>query len=265
MGFPADYAKAMEKQFGFQVMWPPNRTVKIGDYGTIHGGKGKGGAFTKLGNIARDFDIPFETENSARVEVESLQSDGVSIVNATADGGGKVEGVDFAVQLSVNFEKKNSMVYNGSGMMVRSMTNIGSIGTKLAQKLAAGTWKKNYLVVTDVHETEGMTVLLCQTKNTQVTLGGSAALSTGNIGKASANVEVISNKSAVANYIASTPTTPLLKARAINKHGMKLQTDMLDSGAQAGINAVLLDTGDTFEEVLFDYCDLEHLPNADGD
>ncbi|WP_299206405.1 hypothetical protein [uncultured Tateyamaria sp.] len=265
MGFPADYAKAMEKQFGFQVMWPPNRLVQIGDYGTIHGGKGKGGAFTKLGNIARDFNLAFETETSARVEVESLQSDGVSIVNATADGGGKVDGVDFAVQLSVHFEKKNSMVYNGSGMVLRSMKDIGSIGTQLARKLASGDWKKNYLVVTDVHETEGMTVLLCQTKNTQVTLGGSASLTTGDIGKASANVEVISNQSSIAHYIASTPTTPLLKARAVNKKGLKLQNDMLTNGALAGTNAIPLEDGDTFEEVLFDYCDLDHLPNADGD
>lgn len=263
MGIPVDYAKAMEKQFGFQVMWPPNKSVSVGDYGTINGDKKKGNSFTVLGNIKNDLKINFDTEASPRVDVETLQSDGVSIVNATADGGGKVDGVNFAVQLKVSFEKKNSMVYNGSGMVLRSMKNIGAVGKQLAGKLKSGEWQKNYLVVTDVHETEGMTVLISQTKDSSVTLGGSASLTTGNIGKASANVQVISNQSSVANYIASVPTTPLLKARAINKKGFKLHSDMVTSGALSGTDAIDLGDGDTFEEVLFDYCDLDHLPGFD--
>ncbi len=259
MGFPKDYAIQMQKKFGYQVVWPPNTLLEIGDFGVVPGGKHGGRAFTKLGNIKDKFGITAETETGALSPVETLQSEGVSIVNVSGGGGGTANGVNFEVQLDVKFEKKNSMVYNGSDMTPISVKNLYDFGQQLAQLLKDGKWEKNWVVVTDVHQTMGLTVLLSQSSNTSVTLGGNAGLTSGNIAKASANVQIVNSSAAIANYMSAERTTPLLKARAVKKGGIQMQ--MLEA------NSVLRPSGDIIplqddlemEVVDFDYCDLDKV------
>ncbi len=259
MGFPKDYAKAMKNKFGYQVVWPPNTLLEIGDYGTVSGSKNLGGAFTKLGNIKDKFGIDPEIDRGAVSTVETLQSEGVTIADVTGSGSGVVDGVKIDVEVKVSFEKKNSMVYHGSDVTPLSVRHLGDLGEKLAKLLKAGDWQKDWLVVTDVHETNGLTVLLSQSSNTSLTMAGGAGFGPGNLAKASANVPITNNNSAIANYMSPGRTTPLIRARAVKKAGISLRN--LAAGD------LMLNTGDIkalsddheLEVVDFEYCDLDNI------
>lgn len=259
MGFPRDYARAMEGKFGYQVAWPPTASLKLGDYGTVRRSKFRDDdAFDRLGNVA-DFGLGFDVREGGLTPVESLQSDGVSIVEVT----GEAKKSKMAVQVDVSFGSTNSMVYNGSDVRIIEVENQTKLGRELAGLLAEGRWDERWVVVTSLHETNGLTVLLSSARNTTVSIGGSAELSPGNLAKASANVKVESTSNSVANYVSHARTTPLLKARIVRARGFGAR-ESVDSADPLvlfpGQDVLQADDEHDFETVTFDYCDLDELP-----
>lgn len=250
MGFPKDYAKAMDKAFSYQVVWPPNAPVALGDYGTVNKSKKGGRSFERLGSI-RDLGVKFSPNDGPVMDVETLQSDGISI--GTVTGAGKKS--DLAVEFEIGFKKKNSMIYNGSDMYISEIKNLKAVGDALAQLYKERKWKGNWLVVTNLHVTNGLTVLLCDQKGTSVRLGGTADLKAGNLAKASGQAQLVTQSSSVAQYISHGRTTPLLKARKIGRKGFKAEID--DVVTLPRTDVLSLDDDMEFETVNFDYCDFD--------
>ncbi|GAA3873483.1 hypothetical protein [Celeribacter arenosi] len=257
MGFPRDYAKAMEKQFGYQVVWPPTAPLKLGDFGIVKRSKSPDGyAFDRMGNITDKFKIKFKTLSGAKAGVEKLESAGVSITKAS--GGGAKDGIE--VEVSVGFEKKNSMVYHGSDMTILTIDDMLGVGKKLGALLKKGSWDKKWVVVTSVHETRGLTVLLSGAKKTTLGLGGTAELLPGNLAKASAKAQVTAQNASVATYLSTGICTPLLQARVVRKKGFRAFSTEEDPNALVSVqdtDVLALDDDDEFAPVTFNYCDIE--------
>jgi hypothetical protein len=126
-------------------------------------------------------------------------------------------------------------------------------------------WDSKWVWVTDIHATNGLTVLLSSEKDASISLRGSADLSVGNLAKISAAVSVISKSKQIEDYIVQGQATPLLKARRVTKKGIVTMKAIDDGPAMVLSDGDLIDLGGDEElaEVTFDYCDLDADKLAD--
>ncbi|MEL6958486.1 MAG: hypothetical protein AAGL89_05980 [Pseudomonadota bacterium] len=259
MGFPKSYADPMHKKFGYYAVWEPNVRINVGDYGTVNGtGKNKN-TINVIGNVADDFkSVKMTTVKSARADVESLMSKGTTV------GKAKATGSDGASELSVEigFGKKNSFLYHGSGMVVESIKNPQKFGQDLYRQKG---WKRKWVVVTAVHHTERMTLLLCEEKNGSATVSGNSKLKSANLASVAAEASVEATSAAVANYSVPAACTPLARAYKLNRKGLRtLDSDEDEDGIMFMMpnTALEIDADTEFTEMGFDYCETS-LTGAD--
>jgi hypothetical protein len=218
MSAPSFYQKQMKDKFGCDVVWPPNYRVELGDYGkfTRRTWRTRAKPFQKLGNIRDDEDlqVPFQAARPGpKMNMETLVSEHVTIaaVEAGVDpetkvGLAKVAGTEVGVRIS--FARNKSVVYHGSDVQIHEIAEL----QKLAENISAHEcWDPNWFVVTRIHETQGLTVILSYTnKGFDIEIRGNADLTPGNLARAAASIHVATNRSGKTNYISSGACTPLM-------------------------------------------------------
>ena len=242
---------------GKRPAMPPNQALKLGDFGTIKGGK-KGIPFDRLGNVST-LGITFKERKGAVADVETLESAGVTTAQMT----GSAKKSTAEVEIAVGFSKKHTMIYHGSGMHVAEVEDQLALGKSLAALLKKKNWKKNWVVVTALHVTQGATILLAQESSSDIRLTGKAEFSTGNLANASADVAVYQSSKGIVSYVQKN-ATPLLKARVVQKTGFKTFAADPDNALiiPLAADALALDARDEedapleFVGVTFDYCDV---------
>lgn len=258
MGFPNDYAKKMRKQFGFEVVWPPNYKLQLGDYGEITGKKGKAIPFKRHGNIA-SFGIKFGVRSGSPMS-EKLGNEAISIMGVKADA--KTTGK--AVELDVTFESSSTVLFEADGMVNSEIADLRAVGAALAKVMKQGKWDKHYVLVTSMQTAQTMTLVMSSQKNRTMRLAGNAELSAGDLANASAEISLAQKESGIAEYgICTGPYTPLFQARALSKKGvlqadaafgdfMVLTSDVIEVQPPADAN-----DPDVYEmrRVTFNYCD----------
>lgn len=258
MGFPKDYAKAMYSEFNHQVIWPPNRSVKLGDYGTVSRTKKDGKSFDRLGNVAslKDKDgkkVTFDVRKGNKAKVQKYESKGVS----KADVSGDYKGAGYDVAVKIGFSKKNTMLYHASNVVLHEIKDMTGFGKQLAKLRKQKRFDRHWFVVTKVHVAEGATILLSREKSTSATLAGNAKLTIGDLGNAQAEAKFVAQNSGLVDYRME-HCTPLLEARKVGRKGLKLAEEG-DEGPvlTTGIDLLDVDPEFTFGAVEFDYCDID--------
>jgi hypothetical protein len=258
MGFPKDYANKMRDAFGFEVVWPPNARVRLGDYGEITGAKGKAIPFKRHGNISA-FGIKFGVRQGHPIR-EKLGEEDVSIIGVKAAAKTTAK----AVELDLTFTSSSAVLFEADGMVSSEIEDLRKVGAALARVAKQGKWDSSWVLVTNVQTVQTMTLVMSEQKGRSLRLAGNAQLSAGNLVNASADISLAQKQAGIAEFgICAGPHTPLFQARVLSPKGLLRASAAISTFVSVTGDVVdvppLPEENDTdayeMEQVRFNYCD----------
>lgn len=157
------YYKEFRRAFPFYHPNPiPLPLVAVGDYGRL-----VGGLFEKKANL-RDLDINFVESGGALNREISFEEacDNTFAVNGEVRADSVVDG-----SMSFSFRDKNAFYFHSVIKSNVEITRLDKIENKLLDLLKAGSWKANYVLVTEVWQSQNTVLALAGEEMSAVDFG----------------------------------------------------------------------------------------------
>jgi hypothetical protein len=210
------YAKEIKRELNYSATWFPNVPVSLGDVGTI-----KDYQYhhkTSLDNLG----IPFKkTKGTTSDQIKYSSRDKVSIYEkvsgqAPLPGSGFTE-VDAGV--SIKFNKAEATVFHLLGCTSTVINDIKSIGDEIISRYKSKRWDKGNVVITEVVTALKSTILVSQSRDTQVDIKvktgvGAPGFNLANIGNDSS---WSTSKELGVEFVSAEYLKPMFKTRGIKK------------------------------------------------
>lgn len=255
------YARTIHRHTGYRATWVPGAPMRLGDVGTI-----ENGVFTYATRLDL-LGIPYE-ENRADVpdDAFSFTSSGVRDVKTKLEGATD-ERFEYVAEakagIRVDFSGKDAVVVHTKQARTRRIDNVASLDAALLRLVkeqgADGqpTWKREWVVITEVIEAKAATVLTSLESDAAIEIEASGALGPDGLVDADAGLASKWSRSVGVEVIAKRGLTPFYKARRIKPKWLWLW------GAEvAPADAVPPQDGsDLFED---DVADLDETDEADA-
>lgn len=200
-----DYAKELRRELKMFPVWPPEIPVRLGDYGTLDGS-----IFQRRGNITDDFGVQIEAlPDAERRDIEYKSAGKVSVeVNAGASAG--VPGAQGTVSKRVTFSKAHSALLSASNCTYEVFKNVGHIESTLLELLGAGTWQKEWAVISGVVRSESATILVSSQKNASIDLVLEGEIPQVQLAGANLKVSINAESNVGVKVLAKSGATPLM-------------------------------------------------------
>jgi hypothetical protein len=165
MGIAKDFDKVLFDQIRVHAAWlPVTNTFHLGDFGVI-----SEGVFARMGNIADDFNVPFESQPGAPTKLD-FKSDHVKVFRFAAGAEVSVwPGDEVEAKLKIEFGKERSF-YLKATMNVVEMKSVFGAAQALASRPGWNAGK--FKVVSAVYTGANCVVLSSKKGNASVEIGG---------------------------------------------------------------------------------------------
>lgn len=179
------YCNAVRKnQKVLYGVWEPGFPVQLGDFGVM-----KGNIFVHMGNISqfkelKSFKIKYRKDDT-RDEKTFMTDSGIELT-FTPKAGGTTHGVKANASLEIKFSKENSVFFNGAECMFEMIENKYELGQKIIEmyKNSKGSWKREFVLVTDRVVTRRALILISRSNNFSATFYADAKIPNINLAKA---------------------------------------------------------------------------------
>jgi hypothetical protein len=205
------YTREMYENFGYFATWVPTVQVRLGDVGIFHGP-----GFERVTSL-RDEGIPFEVrDDGGSANLEYTSADAVSIqlkaAGAVPAAGSAITQADAGITIA--FNRANAVVFQATGCTTASIANQAALGDEIISRVLDGTWREDYVVVTEVITTKAATIVISSGRDARCELLAKAqvqpaAITLADIG---ADLRVAYTSNIGTKIIAEKELTPLFKA-----------------------------------------------------
>ena len=221
MSLARKYNVLLKRGLHHYAAWSPvTDDYEVGDFGGF-----RRGVFVKLGNI-REFGVPPDARAGSSVATFSFTSSGAVISRTNA--GVAVESFgddDTEAKLSIEFKGQNNLFIRTGEISVMEMPSVDAVAYRLQGKRDPNgrKWKLGWRVVRKVYQAKNPTILVSHVRSTSFALTGTAGvLKQLEIGEASADIAVQSNKAQTLQVIGGTGpiALDLFKVRLSGRAGI---------------------------------------------
>ncbi len=170
MAAPETYMEEMHQRFGYLATWLPNTPVRLGDIGILRRDR-----FEYVTTLA-DLNIQYtSTSASQAVDLEYTSSGSVELEFSSAASGDTGAG-HYGGSVHLRFLRENAVLFAASCCAPVQLSNTHEVGKAVLEKYQAGTWDRNWTVVTEVIDAGASTILISEQASGELTLVANAAL-----------------------------------------------------------------------------------------
>jgi hypothetical protein len=209
------YLRDMNNKTGFRATWDPGKPLKIGLIGKLD----QTGIFTVFTSLEKE-GIPIEVfTDTSKQDMDFTSSDSVTISVKLA-GSAPLAGSalsDLEAGFSFDFKSDKSVVFQTVGNKTHQLTNLGQIEDLILDKFHNDNWDKDWLIVTQLIESEAGTILISNSSNGKLELKAKADAGTQNLKltDVSLGLTVAREQGSTIKVIAQEGLTPLYRVMGL--------------------------------------------------
>jgi len=240
---PKFYLDHMQETFGgYRAVWTPTSSrLNIGDIITFDS---KGGIVGQ--STLEKQQIPFEVRaDESTSDIDRSSGTGVEIT-FKAEGKAPAAGSllkDTDAGFNIQFKKDKSIVFKLSGSKTYEIVNMGEVTQAVLEKYRAGSWPKEWLIVTALVKAASGVIIISDNGNTAVDLKANAAVAAGEVKIANGNFDIAgkSGSGNVDTFTAPNGITPLYRCMGLKSSLFgKTRLDTRDISAQHEVEQLTL-------------------------
>lgn len=203
---PERYTREMHTRYGYLACWLPSTPLALGDVGLAseHG-------FRKVSTLD-EMGIAFT--RGAKSKIVDLDYSSADCVAVAADNRLEVAPAGLATHLSITFDQGGATLFQASDCVQEPMGNLLALQAALREHYRNGTWRREYVVVTEVVRTGPTAILVSEQQGARIDLRVSAGVTGGPLAVAGAlgRYTVTSKSGIAASVLAPEGATPLFQA-----------------------------------------------------
>ncbi|RAI75909.1 hypothetical protein HMF3257_20220 [Spirosoma telluris] len=204
------YLEHMASKTGYRATWEPNRPLTIGAIVKL-----EQGVFSIQSSLEKE-GIPMEVMDDTSEGVLDYSSSGSVQVGVKAAGQAPLAGsalTDADAGFSIDFSSDKSILFQADKTKTIQITNLGAIEREVIQRVNAGSWPKDWLIVTQLMQATTATIIISFSSNSKIDLKASANVGTPQLKltDASLGLSVVSEKGSHFKSIAANGITPLYR------------------------------------------------------
>ena len=160
----AEYCTQIKDNFKkFFAAFPPNDPLELGDFGILNSD-----IPTRLGNIKK-FGITFTPRHGiAEASLVDFTSKGSVEVEFSAAVEASPGTVPIKAGLEIKFSRENSVFFNAAKCTIDAIEDQVALGEQILKLHEAGSWDKNYVVVTSLMKAASTTIVVSSTSNSSI-------------------------------------------------------------------------------------------------
>lgn len=245
------YTDELSDEFNYLATWLPGTQIRLGDVGRLQRDR-----FEFVTTLA-DMGIPFTVRAfGGPTDYQYVSARGADIAfdasaQATEAVGAPATG---AAKVSVLFKRANAIVFVAAGCTTSLLDNQHDLGTQLIQRHQAGSFPKDYVVVTELVTAASATILISASDSARMDIAASAQLApTGiSLADASAGLKVVSSSGIATQILSQTSLTPLFRASAVRR---RLLGGATFQARSPGTREVMVSEGEAFVSLTYDDID----------
>jgi hypothetical protein len=188
----SSFNDVLKNELKINAAWLPIATpFALGDYGVM-----SDGIFTKVGNLANDFQIPIKRESGQDLLLKFASAD---VDEVRFEAGGKVTAFSNSpnadAKLTLQFRSANSFFLR-SNLTAIQMSDVAVVARAIFDSPKWDDWSYNYRVVSTVYNGRDSALLSSTAAGASVELSGTAdALSQLDVGNAAVGLKASEKKS----------------------------------------------------------------------
>ncbi len=213
------YSKTLRKKYNFFGNWEPGAPIELGDIGVLDKY-----TFTRLGHLSHE-GIDFETITDNKMGDLSFQSEkGINVLQkASGEVSPKASTwLDASAGYVIEFTSDNAILFQAKETLTHSIDNQIALAREIEARFNSkeeSTWKKSWVVVTQIVTAKKGTVIVSQDSNGKLELKakGDAGWDSFDLVDLDGKFEL--NKSQFSGFLfeANEEFTPLFKLSGIRK------------------------------------------------
>ncbi|MDB5128351.1 hypothetical protein [Mucilaginibacter sp.] len=208
------YTNEMKDHFGYYAAWQPGVPLQLGDIGVLNGN-----LFTKISNL-NNFTMPFQVRTDTSSNDLEYSSKGAVAITSKLSGTVSPEGSKLAqgdVGFILDFSSENAVYFKADKAMSDLIDDTITIGNKVIDLYGQGKWNKNWVIITELVNTETATIVISSTSNSSLELKATANVQAADIDIADAQFgfKAAFSKGIDTKIIAQNNLTPLFKLQGI--------------------------------------------------
>lgn len=196
----------------YRACWLPDFPVKLGDVGLL-----KDGLFTLYTTLEQE-GISFEV----REEPSRLAVDYSDVHSFKIDGSGGASYEMIKANITISFKSSNGLVFQAEKSVTKTML-LKDVEAKVRECFASGAWKEDWVVITEVVEMEGVTIILSSQANSMLEIKCSADLgmATNRLGDPRLGLQVVAESGKNIKLLGAGLLKPLYRASGLTKRFLK--------------------------------------------
>jgi len=213
------YLKQIQEQFRYRPIWPPGKPLEIGVIGKV-----PRGIFTNYTTIEKELGVKPEVKSTYKKDdVLEFETSGSVTTTIKAKGDATPPNAQYLGQadagIVMEFTSGDAVVFKLKGYHTHQIVNLAEIQEAVVARYKAKKWDKEYIIVTEVIEADGATILISKSAGAKVELAANAVIGPAelNIANASLGWELKSERSMATKVIAQSSITPLYIAMSVRK------------------------------------------------
>lgn len=208
------YTKEMLKRFGYYATWNPGLSLKLGDIGVL-----KGSIFTKISDLESKM-ITFEIVKDNTKTTLEHNSQGSATLTTKASASVAPSGsvlADADVGIIIDFAKENSTLFKAANTVTPTIKDTIRLGETILKLFKDGTWNKDWVIITELVESESATIIISNKSNSKIELKANANVTAKVIDIADAKFEFSTqfSRGLETAIISQEGATPLFKIMGI--------------------------------------------------
>lgn len=225
---------------GYRANWEPNRPLEIGMVGLI-----TSGIFDVQTSLQRQGLKPDILKDTRPGQLDYTSGNTVSI-QAKASGDAPIAGSimsNLDAGFVIELKSSNAVVFKAENTLAHQIQNMAELEPAIIEKFDNGTWKKDWVIITQLQEATSATIIILNSNNSKIELEANAGIVTGELKltDASLGLSVARETGSNFKFIAQHGITPLYRVMGIrhplfSKPGLKMRKiGNLDEGQKLKI------------------------------
>ena len=209
-----EYLKELNQRFGYRPTWEPGKPLRLGDVGIL-----EKGVFSQRTSLA-DLGIPFEVRAATTgSDIKYASSGGVQIAPKLSGNAPLPDSTlsNLDAGFSVSFSKEKAILFEAKNARTAVISNLHHVEKKVFEKLKDQSWKKDWVIISELMETDSATILVSKNKAAKIDLKASGQVASGDLHIADVDLGLQASFEKDIEYrvIAQKGATPLYRASGI--------------------------------------------------
>lgn len=237
---------------GYRANWEPNRPLEIGMVGLVTNGifdvqtsLQRQGLKPDILNDIRPGQLDYTSGNTVSIQTKvSGEAPIAGSIMSNLDAG-------FIIEL----KSANAVVFKAENTLTHQIENMAELEPAIIDKFNDGTWKKDWVIITQLQEATSATIIILNSSNSKIELKANGGVATGELKLTDASLGLSVAKETGSNFkfIAQNGINPLYRVMGI-RHPLF---------SKPGLRMRKIDNWDEGQKLKIQHFDVRELREAD--